>query len=417
MLINLLTALIPIIIIVFFILISDRRKIKNINLNNILNIILCGFLSTILTGIFVTIFKIPKLLTYGIAKKMMPMLSKTFLVTCLDAFFVSGMPEELAKWISIKKSKPQKPYKILINSLFIGAIFMALENYSYMSMYAGELIDGSPLILLSLYRVFMPIHIACQVTMALLMIKAYEKKKEGKKKYGVLLQILSIAMPILLHASYNTYTEFNNWEIHIGEINVMPMTIILGICAYIFTFISIVKITKNSPDNETNENNESTKLNIKKLVLVIIITVLWIMIFGVGTIGGNTVNMNETLIVQESNIEITANSIEEINITDSGIYNGTYVKIHLDVKNNANETVELSSLFSFNLLKNDESINVAIYGADDIINLDIPSGETSSGYLYFETELIDGLKLEYIDKNFDVENLKDESDYYYIELN
>lgn len=406
MLTRILISFIPITIISLFVIIVERKNLKNIKFNTILTVIICGLVSTIFKDIPRMILKFPMGLLYVFIDNLVPnMLSMTFLLAFIDNLFVAAIPEEVSKWTCLKISKPKSPYKILLHSIFIALIFMTHENYTYMYDLSSNF--------LGLYRVFIPIHIVCQLIMALLIIKSNEKKNEGKKKYSIFLQILSVLIPILLHTMYNTYTNLTTWKLPINEVNVLPMVIILGICTYIATFIAIINVRRKYTNDETNDNKEKTKLSIKKLILVIIMFVLLFVMEQESNIS----KINETLTIERQNIDITVNSIEEVKITDTYFNNGTYVKVHLDIKNNGSETIEISSLFSFNLLKDDEIIDVSSYTADDIINLDIPSGETSSGYLYFETELIDGLQLEYIDENLDVENLEGGFEHYYIELN
>ena len=355
----------------------------------------------ILAAVLGKFIQYPFAIMLGIIIKFKPNISiESGILAFAYIFFIAGFVEEISKRIAIKISKPKTPYKILINSIFVALIFAVLENYGYIYTRSSMLVG--------IKRALMPFHVIYQIIMALFMIKAYEKKKDGHKIYSKLLKLLSFIVPMLLHTMHNYLLR------DVGGINInLLIAVVIGIFAYSIIFTSTLWVRKKYPENEENEKK---KLNIKKLIFIVIVIAFWIFAFSEAVKDPYTSNINEALTVEEKNIEITANSIEEIEITDSYFYNGTYVKVHLEIKNNGSEKVELLK-FYFNLLKNDESIDVASYVADDIINLDIPSGGTSSGYLYFETKLIDGLKLEYIDETLNVENLEDGVKHYYIELN
>ena len=300
MLTRILISLIPIVTISLFVIIVERRKLKNMNLNNMLNVVLCGFLSILFTGILDMVLEFPMALVYALINKIIPnMLSMTFLLVFIDKFFMAGLPEELSKWTSIKISKPKTPYKILIHSIFVALFFMTWENYAYMNDHSSDF--------LGIYRVFMPIHIACQLIMALLLIKSKEKKDEGKKKYSIFLQLLSVLIPILLHTIYNTYTNLTKWELLINGVNILPMVIIFGMCTYIATFIAILKVKQKYPDKETNPNKG--KLSKKKLILLIVISLLGIILFMDHEM---STKINETLAIESQNIDITVNCICQV---------------------------------------------------------------------------------------------------------
>lgn len=405
-LVNLLVSLIPIIIFIIFLIKYNKINIKNIHLNNILNVIFCELLSVILSLIFShdTLIKYPFAIVYAIFTRIVPNMSfESGLGFFIYLFFTAGFVEEISKWIAIKISKPKTPYKILLNSIFISLIFITLEDYAY--IYNHSTVVG-------MLRNLLPLHIIFQVIMALLMIKAYEKKNEHNKNYSLLLQISSIFIPALVH----TFYDYIIWNVTTENMN-YPIVILVAIFIYAITFMAIIRIKKKFPDNENIEKNEKTKLNIKKLILIIVMCAFWFIVYSVDLGDNNTVKINETLKIEEPNIEIKVTSIEPFDVTDIFFNNKNYVKVHLEIKNNESEMIEISSLFAFKLLENNESIRPSSYMADDIINLDIAGGESSSGYLYFEAKLTEGLKLEYLNSNLTLESGTTENEYYYIELN
>lgn len=260
-----LIATIPIIITSLFIAIYNKKSIKNINFNKVLDVILCGFLSVILVLPICKVLEVP--LASTISALTIDTSKISFLLIFVTYLFRAGIPEEIAKWIAVKSSRAKNPYNILINSIYISLIFMILENYAKANAKASM----GMLISVDVYRIFIPVHIICQLVMALLLIKAHENKKSGNKTKAIFFNILSIIVPIFIHTSYNTFTSMDIIPI----IYFVSTIIVLGICAYIATFIAIAKVTKKYYIEEASKE----KINKIKLFLVIILSIISVIIF------------------------------------------------------------------------------------------------------------------------------------------
>ena len=188
----------------------------------------------------------------------------TILGIILGKLIANALPEELLKFVVIKKSRPKNEIDIIKNALLTSAIFMFFENYMYSK-------NG---IIVGVYRNFMPIHFISQMVMAHYMIKSYSEKenKKAKLKYS----ILSILVPIILHTAYNSIVNIIE---KMGFIYLPIFIIILGIIIYTITYKFAKKgIKKYSINDNYETETETENKNISKIRIFIIVTflVFWI---------------------------------------------------------------------------------------------------------------------------------------------
>ena len=180
-----------------------------------------------------------------------------------DSLFLlifTAFPEEIAKFLAIKNSKPQNKWEIVKNSMLISTIFMFYENFSYAS-------DG---IILGVWRIIIPIHIISQLIMAYFLIKADDVKENNKLKY-YLLTFFSLLFPIVIHTIYNCYVALSPERL--GKSLVI---FILGIISYILAFIFIKRARLKY--FEIQEENFK-KISSFKIIILILVTLFWIYTF------------------------------------------------------------------------------------------------------------------------------------------
>lgn len=234
MITKILIPLIPSIIII-------NTLIKRIDFNYIKHVFLCSCLSFVLSYVIAKILYYPMGLLYYRLNIVIPNLQKNqslniFFVAILSSFLQNAIPEEISKRISIKISKPKNEYTIFINSIIVALSFSVVENYLF--------IINSSTKYFEFYRVFIPIHLICQLTMAFFMIISQKKKDDNKIAQSRLFTILSLILPIIIHGIYNTYSKLGKWKITISNLEVLPLVIILGIITFIVTIVFIKKINK-----------------------------------------------------------------------------------------------------------------------------------------------------------------------------
>ena len=212
---------------------------------------------TIIALIFLIIYDsfIQSALQKGIS--MFPFLSKSaILLLFIEKLFYTGLPEEIIKYSAIKMSKPKNQLEILNNTMTISAIFIFFENYAY----------SKSNILVGAWRIILPVHILSQLVMAYYLIKAYEEKNTNKH---MIFSTFSIILPVIIHTLYNCCFS-------IEYVNVWFKSLVLlsfGIIAYILVF----KFIKNTTEKYSNNVEENiVKLNIFKIITVILCTAFWI---------------------------------------------------------------------------------------------------------------------------------------------
>ena len=187
----------------------------------------------------------------------------TILGIILGNLIAKALPEELLKFIIIKKSKPKNEIEIIENALLTSAIFMFFENYMYSKN--GIIVGG--------YRIFTPIHLMAQIVMAHYMIKSYSEKenKKVKLKYS----ILSVGVPIILHTLYNSIVNVIEG---MGFTYLPIFIIILGIIMYIITYKFVKKGIKQYNVNDNNEI-ENKSISKTRIFIIVIFMLFWILTY------------------------------------------------------------------------------------------------------------------------------------------
>ena len=224
---------------------------KKANFKYIKHVFLCSSLSIIFSYFIAKILYYPMGLLYYRLNILIPNLQENqslniFFVAFLSSFLQNAIPEEISKRISINVSKPKIEYTIFLNSIIVALCFSVVENYLY--------VINSNIKYFEFYRIFVPIHLISQLTMAFFMIISFEKKKDNKIAQSKFFTILSLIIPILIHGIYNIYCKLSKWKIIINDIEILPLVIILGIITYIVTIVSIMKINKKYPEIKLENN-------------------------------------------------------------------------------------------------------------------------------------------------------------------
>ncbi len=266
MLLKIVISFIPVMIIAIFGIATNKIK-KDIN--NLLKLILYSFfmiyILIILGELLKTIFEyITAFIILSI-----PNISLVFL-KLLQSFFVAALPEEVLKWFFIKKSNPKNKYEIIFNCIFISAMFMALENSIYMLSFSSNLIG--------IHRAFLPVHLACQLIMALLMICLYNKNNDNDNdiKESRILKLSILFIPIVLHTLYNTIITFSKIIINVDGIEIHPIAVIIGICIYVIVFILMINYGKLT--EYSGEKTDKSKL-VKRIIAIIVLFIVWSVLF------------------------------------------------------------------------------------------------------------------------------------------
>lgn len=262
--IKILISIIPIFLIFLFGLITNNNK-KDITTLSIL-----GFVAILGVMIFNQVIGGFYGCIYLIFNIFIPNLHDNLLLQEILLIFLHASAEELIKRLVIDASKPRSPYAILYNCMYIASIFISLENISYMSNQPFANYIG-------LYRSFLPVHLCCQLIMAFLIIRKYEKQDNSKYKMNC--SILSIILPITIHTLYNCLITYDNLYINCYDLKIHPIAIFLGILIYGITFIYMLKTSNKYPIYKTDVKRSSKlKIVIKNITLFILIF-LWIIIF------------------------------------------------------------------------------------------------------------------------------------------
>ena len=274
----------PVIIVGLFYLLVNRKKVS---LNNVLNIFLILFFLILLSSIIlrnITVF-------FGAAlflgmKQIIPNLSFEYgFGLFIKAFATAGLCEEIAKWIGIKILKPKDKREIVVFSIFVAAFLSSLENNSYIQKFDLET---------GIYRVLMEMHILCQVIMSFFMVKAFEKKKEGKKGLSHLLQILAILIPAIMHGIFDAIF----WNTQTIEVNIL-IPIVVGALVYGITFWTLYRYR----DNDELKEDEPKKASIFKIIISILIFIFWAYTFSGFTNSNVNIDSKNEISYMENRIE------------------------------------------------------------------------------------------------------------------
>ena len=264
--INLIISFIPCIVISLFLFFSDKNKKS---LNEILTLILCAILSIVLSYSLNILLTGVEYVIVGILLLIIPSIEQnTKKLILLHNFLQAGCNEELAKFLSIKISKPKTPYKILVNSIIISLILSNLENYAYIYKYST---------LMGVFRLLLPGHTLFQLVMAIFMIKAMEYKNNNKNRKSKLFTFFALIIPMFLHAIFDTALA------GVFEYNInIPLTIIFGICSYITIFAVIIYIKRKYPNtSEEITKKVKTRTLVWKSIIILLCVTFWIYAFAV----------------------------------------------------------------------------------------------------------------------------------------
>ena len=98
--------------------------------------------------------------------------------------------------------------------------------------------------------------------------------------------------------------------------------------------------------------------------------------------GNGAAKLNKTVDIESDSIKITVLGSEQVTVDDSEFssVNGEYIKVKLSIENYGNETYGWSTL-DFKL--GDEIASFGAVVLPDLIKIEIASGETETGYIYF----------------------------------
>lgn len=359
----------PLILLLIFSLVLNKRKY---NLNDYLKIIICGFLSLLITIIFGNIIN-STIENFAYSLPLSESIQKF-----ISFLFLAGLLEETSKWLCIKFTKPNDEYSIYINSILISIIFTVFENFFYINKYNTiEMLIG---------RSTMIGHLVFQIIMSLLLIKALKCKKNDKKGLNIIFQFLSIIIPAFVHALYNTIAD----NINIYEISLIVF-IIIGIIIY--TSIIIIGIIINKKDSIKYEKRKLKKVR----AIIEIIFILLLSIFFIKS-SDNTVEFNHFQKIESSGIEMRIIAVEEIEVNDDIIesYNGKYLKISIEIKNETNNDFEIVS-WDFSLENINQNIPVIPYSIlnDVWITEEISKMSTATKNIYFKTNYQNDFILKY----------------------
>ena len=273
----------PTIIVGIFYLLVNKKKV---NLNNLLNIFLVSFF---LIFFYMITYKITIFLgavLYLGMQKIIPNISVEYGFGLLFKAFVSaGLCEEIAKWVGIKVLKPKNKREIVVFAIFVATFLSSMENNSFIQRFG--LVTG-------IYRALMDMHIVFQVVMSFFMVKAFEKKNNGKKMQSHLIQILAILIPAIIHGIYDAIF----WDVTTdGQSILVPIS--FGIFVYGITFWTIYKYRDNGEYKEENPK----KASIGKIIFAILV-----LIFDLYTFKG--FENNDVKVEQNNNISYIENRVE-----------------------------------------------------------------------------------------------------------
>lgn len=273
----------PTIIVGFFYLLVNKKKV---NLNNLLNIFLVSFF---LIFFYMITYKITTFLgavLYLGMQKIIPNISMEYgFGLFFKAFISAGLCEEIAKWVGIKVLKPKNKREIVVFAIFVATFLSSMENNSFIQRFG---------LLTGIYRAFMDMHIVFQVVMSFFMVKAFDKKNNGKKMQSHLIQMLAMLIPAILHGIYDAIF----WDVTVeGQSILVPIA--FGIFVYGITFWTIYKYR----DYDELEEENPKKASKAKIIFAILV-----LIFDLYTFKGFA--NNDVKVEQNNNISYIENRVE-----------------------------------------------------------------------------------------------------------
>ena len=192
-----------------------------------------------------------------------------FVSNMISIFMFMALPEELFKFLTIKKLDAKNKTTLIKDVFITSTVFMFFENMAYSKNYTGTILFGN-IIPTAVLRMFIPIHLLSQIIMAYFMIKAYNEKDKGKNSTGYF--ALSLTLPIIIHTLYNIINRMI--ERTKNFLLVPNIVCLLGIITYILTFIFIRKMLKKY--NTDNQEIESVSINKTQLIVTILFVIFWI---------------------------------------------------------------------------------------------------------------------------------------------
>ena len=273
----------PVIIVGLFYLVVNKKKVS---LNNVLNIFLVSFFLIFLSTIIRNITIILGAVSFLGMNQIIPNMSLEYgFGLFIKAFAAAGLCEEIAKWIGIKILKPKDKREIVVFSIFVAAFLSSLENNSFIQKFDLET---------GIYRVLMEMHILFQVVMSFFMVKAFDKKKEGKKGSSHLLQLLAILIPAIMHGIFDAIF----WNIQTIEVSIL-IPIVVGVLVYGITFWTLYKYR----DNDELKEDEPKKASIFKIIISILIFIFWAYTFSGFTNSNVNIDSKNEISYMENRIE------------------------------------------------------------------------------------------------------------------
>ena len=361
--------------------------IKGFKIKNIIHLIFCGIISLIMSLLLIEFLEniIPSLsffLDYGNA-----------FTKFIALFICAGFTEELSRYVALKISNPKTKNEVFINILYISLVFSVFENYGYIGMASNPLKLG-------MYRMLSPGHELFAVIMVYFLWKARSFRKENKNFKGVIFECLALIVPMVIHTLFDYILMIFN--LNINNMNIL-LLILLGIITYGIPIYIIFKLNKKEESVVEKKSNKFFK--IVELIIIILYVLFNFFAFDLNI---NDVKFNETLIIEEENIEITINEVEEIEVHDSIFdnYNGTYVKVNLTIKNRSDDKVSVIGFWNLVNNKTAEKISSTSNYVGEEIDFEIPANSATNGNIYFEAKLKADYKLQYSSRIFDKDSLE-----------
>ena len=312
-------------ILVFFILLYIKKY--RFEKNDLIHLLFCGVLSLLFS---LTSFLFPLEEPKSIGLELL-----------IYEVLIAGLCEELAKYISIKLTKPKSSTEFFVNGMIVSLCFMLLENIMY---HTGT------------FRMFFPGHLLFQLIMVAFLIMAQKQNAKLKK---IILNFLSLIVPIILHGMYDTYNSTIS----------IKTKLFLGVILYLGIIIITLLIVK--PRESLEEKRKLTKKSILKILFI----VLWTMLSMINIFNDNIkYEMNHDVKIREDNLII---NVKDYSVVD--INNESYTKIKINVKNTGKKEKSLSFF-----LYNDGKMVMESGYYDDKLPYIIKANEVVTGYLYYE---------------------------------
>ena len=367
---------IPLIIFIILLIIKKYKFEKN----DLINTVFLGSLTTFAALLFVSIFGKFFPGFDGNVKLISPV---------LYYIFMAGIPEELAKFLAIKFSKPKSKSAIIVNALLVSLIFSVVEDFGYFAIYeSGALLS----------RVLSIGHVLFQLIMIIYLIKAFNSKQENNNKYKFF-NILAVGIPAIFHGFYDAFAV------------ILPHLIyyVIGIITYVLMIVCVLKFVKR--EENVVEKKKLSAFSIIKVIIIILLSLFNLFAFNPSN---KYTPLNEEVNIKEEGIYITIVDVEEIERNEELLdtFNGKYTKIKVKVRNDTSEDKEFST-FSFSLLDGDDLVSPSYISFDnDDLPSAVPAKSEVEGCLYYEGEYKDTYYLTYNTKI----NLSEGSNKYYFSM-